>query len=132
MKKRIPDYIFSIFLTLLMAIVFLYLCSLNSYAFEHGWTVIDSTQYTSTDLAEWYDDKNPIFPAFLTGFEPVDKDSISYKDFPRWITTDLIVYKFKTGWVKIHPGTDDSTVGNGFVLLNKDRNEMTVYHLWGE
>ena len=36
MKKRIPDYIFSIFLTLLMAIVFLYLCSLNSYAFEHG------------------------------------------------------------------------------------------------
>ena len=41
-------------------------------------------------------------------------------------------YSFKTGWVTIQPGTDDSIEVNGFVLLNHDKTEMAVYHLWGE
>jgi hypothetical protein len=42
------------------------------------------------------------------------------------------VYKFKTGWVTIEPGTDNSIEENGFVLINNDRTEMAVYYLWDE
>lgn len=105
---------------------------INDFAAKNGWTLIDSSEYTTNDLKEWFDNKKPIFPLILTGFEPVKKDSSSFKDFPRWITKELTVYRFKTDWIVVYPGTDDATTENGFVILSKDRKEMTVYHLWGE
>ena len=101
------------------------------FANKNNWTIIDSSDYSETDLKEWYDNEKPIFPIILTGFEPIEKDSSSYKDLPRWITNELTVYKFKTNWIVVYPGTDDSTIENGFVIISKDRKEMTVYHLWG-
>jgi len=42
------------------------------------------------------------------------------------------VYKFKTGWTTVDPGTDNSIEENGFVIINVKGTEMSVYHLWGD
>jgi hypothetical protein len=34
--------------------------------------------------------------------------------------------------VTIEPGTDNSIEENGFVVINRDRTQMAVYHVWGE
>ena len=43
-----------------------------------------------------------------------------------------MVYTFKTGIVMIEPGTGNSIEVNGFVVLDNEGTEMSVYHLWGE
>jgi len=53
-----------------------------------------------------------------------------YKYFPRLISdTTLKVYILKTGWITVEPGTNNSIDENGFVVLNNDGDEMSVYHL---
>ena len=50
-----------------------------------------------------------------------------------WVQhVDTVEQGKKTGWITIEPGTDNSVEENGFVLINKDRTQMAVYHLWGE
>ena len=39
---------------------------------------------------------------------------------------------FKTGWIMIEQGTDESNDVNGFVVISNKGDEMSVYHLWGE
>ena len=103
------------------------------FATENGWTFVDSTKYEEADLKTWtYFDKQ-IFPLSHEGFNPTVTPQIStYEHFPRWTKSDVWVLHFKTGWVSIQPGTDESNDINGFVMVNKEKNEMTVYHLWGE
>ncbi|MTI29276.1 hypothetical protein [Xanthovirga aplysinae] len=103
------------------------------FATKNGWTLVDSTQHSTRNLIKWKYMNNPIFPLSHTGFSPTVIPSNSvYENFPRWTSSDAMVFHFETGWVSIQPGTDDSNLTNGFVMVNKDQNEMTVYHLWGE
>jgi len=53
-------------------------------------------------------------------------------DFPIYFTDDITLYRFSTGWLLFEPGTDNSTTENGFILLNKNKNKMVLYHRWGE
>ena len=103
------------------------------FAASNGWTIIDTLEYSIKDIEKWNDGKQLIFQACIEGFEPEGKDEIIlFEDFPRWITNDFTVYRFKTDWIKIDLGTDNSSVENGFLLINQNRTEMTIYHLWGE
>lgn len=106
--------------------------SVLKFAEESGWSLINCFPVDQNRLEEWVKNDEDIFPAFLTGFEYGSQDSISFRDFPRWIKQDLTVCKFKTGWVRLFPGTDDWTSENGFILISKDGRKMTLYHLWGE
>lgn len=45
MKKRIPDYIFNIFLTMAFAVIFLYFCSLNTYVLGYGYIFLTVTYF---------------------------------------------------------------------------------------
>ncbi|WP_289056089.1 hypothetical protein [Carboxylicivirga marina] len=103
------------------------------FATSNGWTFVNSSFYKSDDIKSWtYLDKK-IFPLSHEGFNATASSlNGSYKYFPRWTNSDVWVLRFKTGWVSIKPGTEKSNEINGFVMLNKDKNEMTVYHLWGE
>jgi hypothetical protein len=67
-----------------------------------------------------------------TGFSATVLNDTQLEYFPRWFSGPVKLYKFRTGWVTIEPGTGNSNEENGFVLINSDGTEMAVYHLWGE
>lgn len=103
------------------------------FASKNGWTLVDSSKFKKDDVKSWIYINKPIFPLSHEGFKPKLPSTIStYNYFPRLITSDLSVFRFKTGWVSIVPGTNDTNEINGFVLINDKKNEMEVYHLWGE
>lgn len=102
------------------------------FAVKNGWVFMDSLEVQTNELKTWNYNSAPIFPLSHTGFSVMSNNNSTHKYFPRWINTNLKIYKFKTGWTAIEPGTDNSIDENGFVILNIDGNEMSVYHLWGE
>ena len=102
------------------------------FAAINGWTFTDSLEFDQNQTIKWKYDNKEIFPLSSTGFNDTLKSISTYNYFPRWFGGQLKLYKFKTGWVTIEPGTDNSIDENGFVLLNQDKSELAVYHLWGE
>lgn len=105
---------------------------LISFAEKNDWELVDSSTIPADKLTNWTFNGKPIFPLSHTGFASSPENNSTYENFPRWINTDLKIYMFKTGWVMYEPGTNDSYDVNGFVVLNNDGSEISVYHLWGE
>ena len=102
------------------------------FANENGWTLIDSSDSYQNQTDKWVYDKKPIFPLSHTGLSDTANNVSTYEYFPRWFGGHIKIYKFKSGWVAIEPGTDISQEENGFIILNSDNSEMAMYHLWGE
>jgi hypothetical protein len=102
------------------------------FAAKNGWTLTDSSAFDQNQTKKWTYNNKEIFPLSSRGFNDTIKNISTYSYFPRWFGGQLKVYKFKTGWMTIEPGTDNSIEENGFVLLNQDKSELAVYHLWGE
>lgn len=102
------------------------------FAKKEGWTLVDRSVFCADQTNKWtYIDK-AVFPLTSSGFSDTVEHNTQLEHFPRWFGGQIEVYKFKTGWVTIEPGTDNSIEVNGFVVRNSDRTEMAVYHLWGE
>ncbi len=102
------------------------------FAIKNGWQLTDSLAYKSDSLENWKFLDKPVFPLSFNGLDKIPENDVIYNHFPGWINTDLKVYKFKTGWTTVDPGTDNAIEENGFVLINDKGTEMSVYHLWGE
>jgi hypothetical protein len=103
------------------------------FAKTNGWNYVDSLDYNPEQVSKWITyNKEAIFPLTSSGFSDTVIQSTQLDYFPRWFSGQVRVYKFKTGWVTIEPGTDDYIEENGFVVINSDRTQMAVYHLWGE
>ncbi len=102
------------------------------FASKNGWELTDSVEFSQNQTMKWTYDNKEIFPLSSSGFSDTIKSTSTYRYFPRWFGGQLKIYKFKTGWMTIEPGTDNSIEENGFVLLSNDKSELAVYHLWGE
>ena len=102
------------------------------FAIKNGWTIVDSAAYNSDQTNSWTYNNKPVFPLSSIGFSGIPKNDAETEYFPRWFGGPLRVYKFKTNWMTIEPGTNNSMNENGFVLISSDGAEMAVYHLWGE
>jgi hypothetical protein len=102
------------------------------FANKNGWTFVDSAEFNQDQTDKWVNADQQIFPLSHTGFSYTADNNSTYKNFPRWVGGKIKIFRFKTGWLTISPGTDHSIEENGFVLLNRDKNKMAVYHLWGE
>lgn len=104
------------------------------YAILNGWTPTDTLKLSKSDMNDWISKDKLLFPIYLNGIHKkwTEEDLKAYTEFERYIDSDLTVYRFKTDWILIYPGTDESTSENGYVLVDKDENEMTLYQLWGE
>ncbi|WP_281636884.1 hypothetical protein [Flavobacterium marginilacus] len=103
-----------------------------AFAVKNGWTLTGIEKFNLKNIKEWKENGKAIFPLTSNGFTPkLIEDNIS-EDFPRWINSDITIYKFKTNFVIIKPESDDSIEENGFVIINKEGNEMSIYNLWGE
>ena len=101
---------------------------LIEFAEQNGWQLVDSTSFPADTLKKWHNNEQT-FPFTYTDF--ADK-SMNTATFPRWITSDIKLYRFKTGWIAVEPGNARETEKNGYILLNLDGTEFSVYHLWGE
>ncbi|TNE81469.1 MAG: hypothetical protein EP332_03510 [Bacteroidetes bacterium] len=97
--------------------------SILEYATLKGWTLMDS--------AVIHESKSE-FPVYLEGIRGAKKDKTLITEFEQFIDSELTVYQFKTSWMLLNPGTDESTFENGYILLGKDQKSMTLYHVWGE
>lgn len=102
------------------------------FANKNGWQLVDSLELSNNQINKWIYNNQNVFPLTHTGFSDTLKNDAEMSDFPRWFSGPVKIYTFKTGWITIQPGTDNSFEKNGFVLFNADKTEMAVYHLWGE
>jgi len=83
---------------------------------KNGRNFVDSSEYNSAEINGWSYFEKPIFPLDQRGFNPLMTYNIStYEYFPRRIVSDATVLKFKTGWISIERGTDESNEVNGFI-----------------
>jgi hypothetical protein len=106
---------------------------LIDFATKNGWTFVESSFFPVHRVKTWTLFEKNIFPLSSQGFDPhLNFVTSEFKNFPRWTQTGLHVLSFKTGWVSIEPGSDDSNEINGFVIISEKRQELSVYHLWGE
>lgn len=103
-----------------------------AFAKKNGWTLVDSSEYNSDQTKKWMYNDKAVFPLTSTGFSDTIENNSQLEHFPRWFSGKTTVFKFRTGWVTIEPGTDNSIEENGFVVINSDGTEMAAYHLWGE
>jgi len=104
------------------------------FATANGWEPVNSTHFSKQDMTDWYHDQTPVFPIYFDGTNEVysDNNPVAYTAFERWINKDLTVYRFKTSWLLIYPGTDESTQENAYILISEDGMQMTLYNIWGE
>ena len=104
-----------------------------AFATKNGWKFKDSINFSLNDKQNWNHNGNKIFPLSHHGFTPIGNySSTEFDNFPLNITSNLIVFIFETDWVKVDPGTAETTDAFGYIVLNKDKSEMAVYHLWGD
>ena len=102
------------------------------FAGKNGWTFIDSLAFNSEQTSKWTYNNRAVFPLTSVGFSDALLNDANLTDFPRWFGGQVSVYKFKTGWIIIEPGKNNSIEENGFVVINDNGTQMAVYHLWGE
>ncbi len=103
------------------------------FAKNNNWELVDSVEVSIDKVKNWKYKNKAIFPLSNTGLNinKIENNS-TYEYFPRQIETDLTIYMFKTNWLLFESGTDNATDINGYVLLNKTHDQMSVYHFWGE
>ena len=102
------------------------------FARKNDWTLIDSSHFNDDQTNKWTYNNIAVFPLTSIGFSDTLLNDAHLTDFPRWFGGQVVVYTFKTGWVTIEPGTDNSMEQNGFIVINNNGREMAVYHLWGQ
>ena len=103
------------------------------FATENGWTLQNDSIYVSSLTDKWTYDNKPIFPLYFKGFAPqFDFIYSGFEDYPRWISGDIRVLSFTSNYISIDPGTQEEIRTNGFIVLNSEQNQMTLYHMWGE
>jgi hypothetical protein len=104
-----------------------------SFANKNSWTLVDSSKLTGQQIEKWKFYNKYLFPLSSSVF--VSTDTIynsQFDNFPLQIKGDITLYKFETGWTKVNLRTAETTNAFGYVLLNNDKTQMTVYYLWGE
>ena len=97
------------------------------FATKNGWELVDSILFPSDTLGKWKTEHT--FPFTYSDFSDT---TMNMEAFPRWIMSEVEVYRFKTGWIAVEPGNARETDKNGYVTINSDGTELSVYHLWGE
>jgi hypothetical protein len=107
------------------------------FATRNGWKFRDSSRFTPVVVQAWKENGKAIFPLSTNGFQPSFNfsDSVSnaeYGYFPLSITTSIDGIRFETSWTMVQPGSGGVTDAVGYVVLNMDQDQMSVYHLWGE
>ncbi len=100
------------------------------YAEENGWKFLDSKDFTIDSMLTWIYHNNPIFPLYYPKHSKTFSSN-SVNKFPRHIMSKCTVMKFDSGWIREDPGTGETSIAFGYVLLSEDGKKLVVYHFWG-
>lgn len=97
---------------------------LIEFANKNDWKFIDSLSFSKDNLTK-------------NSFSKLKNDDYSldilYNDIvPKLKKNDSKIFIFKTTWLNVEPGNTRETFENGFAVLNTDKTELKVFHLWGE
>ena len=95
-----------------------------NFAHKNDWKLIDSVSFSVDTLTKnsFYRLKNDDYSI----------DILNEMILPKIKSKDNKIFIFKTTWLNIEPGNTAETFENGFAVLNSDRTELKVFHLWGE
>jgi len=99
-----------------------------AFATEHGWQCRPAEVYSAEKMQGWVLGKQRVFP--LMDEAGVASDTTNW--FPRPIDRDSVVVRCETGFIKVDPGTGDTSPAHGYIHIGLDGRDMAVYHLWGE
>lgn len=102
------------------------------FATKNDWELTDSTSFPADSLSKLTNNRlvKHEYPLYVS--DDYSNNILINYVLPKLERTDLMVYRFKTGWIAVEPGNARDTDRNGFVIVNSNGTEMTVYHLWGE
>jgi hypothetical protein len=106
----------------------------------------DHGPYGGTTIANWELSGEQLDTDELTQF--AEQNNWSYLstqtefDFPyysheleerlsQFLTEYQIIMTFKTNWMIVEPGTDNSFDALGYIFLDSQRTKMTVFYYWG-
>jgi hypothetical protein len=82
-------------------------------------------------LRLWQYAGDAVFPLHFSPAERAPEDA-AVKNFPRRISDDSVVSECKTGWIRVEPGSDQSSDALGYIQIEESGARMAIYHLWGE
>jgi hypothetical protein len=101
------------------------------FAEGNGWTCGEPETYPAARLSTWMHLGRPVFPLF---FGEPDGGTIDAgnAEFPRHILHDSLIVRCETGWMRVAPGTGDSSPAYGYIQISAEGSLLAVYHLWGE
>ena len=97
-----------------------------AFAKEKGWTCSKSKPVSSTEVAAWVYRQEPVFPLIF------GENNVHTEDMKRHIDGSAILIRCDSGWIRVDPGSAESSTAFGYILLSTDGARMAVYHFWGE
>jgi hypothetical protein len=97
---------------------------LIEFADKNDWKLLDSITFSADTLT-----KNS-FSKLKN--ENYSLDILNESILPTLKLKDSKLFIFKTTWLAVEPGNIRETFENGFAILNSDRTELKIFHLWGE
>ncbi len=89
----------------------------NAFAERHGWELLDAVD---VDVAARE------VEAMRRECAPGCGDT-----YPRFMNVPSIVMRFKSGWIREDPGTNETSTAVGYVQVAGDGSSMYVFHFWG-
>ena len=89
------------------------------------WTAQTAGTFTTKDVMEF---------AGAEGWKcsSAGNDLPDVQGMPRHIREASDVFACSTGWIRVEPGTGETSDSSGYVQIEKSGTRMAVYHLWGE
>lgn len=99
------------------------------FAQNNGWECVDTLSISTRTLAQWDVSGKPSFPFSFADFSNLN--NLEFK-FPRWINSNAVLYRHKTGWLTVQPGNCMQTEVNGYIVISSDGSQFSIYHIWGE
>lgn len=97
-----------------------------SFAKNNGWEFADSLPYQDVVGSR------TLFPLDHGGMDTTETSISTHAYFPLWIHGEATLYRFRTNWITVEPGTGETHDALSYVVIDRARQEMVVYHLWGE
>jgi hypothetical protein len=87
------------------------LADVERFATSNGWACQKPVAYSAEQVRAWQS---------------------SRKEFPRHIDGDSLVVQCDSRWVRVEPGSGDSSTAFGYIQIDRSGTRLAVYHLWGE
>lgn len=100
------------------------------FATSQGWRCQKPVAYSAEQIRGWQVSGAPVFPLHFGSADRPPNDGS--EDFFRHIDSNSWVIPCETGWIRVAPGSGDTSTALGYIQIDRKGIRLAVYHLWGE